>query len=606
MPPGFGFPDRSDIWMPLRLNAEGWSDREGHYLRTIARLGSGIPLSTLQSELQVLNQAQAAEHRANAGWSSSAVSTSDLAARHLRIPVAILLLCGALILVVTVVNTAALLVGRLAARRSELWTRRCLGASTKNLLAAITAENALIVAAAWLIGMAISSSLGKGLTAMVPGVSDAWHTLGASPWTAALGLLLAAIGAALLAAAALVGLKGTLREKARPKLRLLSALTATQIGASVLLLLLGWSLLQSHRTLSQRDPGFEADGVVVVDVELSGAAYEDVAARTLFVESAVRELEKTPGVETPAVTSTLPIGGGSNYIQFRAPGKGPDELDYSLHYATTPRYLDTLGIRITSGRPLASSDALDSTESILISETLARRLFPTSNPLGQELALLTGLGSTSVRIVGVATDVHASSLAAPEFGAIYSHYSKAPARSLTLCFRSTEPEAVASDAVAAISSVDSELALGGVRLLADVLRDSLAGQRLIALAMLALSIFALVMATISLYAVISQWYEGTLYERAVRNALGATPARQLRDAVRVTAAPSAVGLIAGSLAAAAGAQALASLVPGIGPLNPLSVVLVAAGLFGIASLVSRIVAKPIEDSLTEHLRGPNA
>jgi putative ABC transport system permease protein len=383
------------------------------------------------------------------------------------------------------------------------------------------------------------------------------------------------------------GSAGGVRQRAR------AVLTVAEVALALVLLVGAGLLVRSFAKLTRVDLGVNPDNVIAAEIRLSQTRYASTAARQNGFADIVEQARRLPSVESAAAASDLPITSTSQTgITFE--GLPPVErgsepmLNGSL---VSPEYFATTGMRILRGRGISATDRADQLWVVVINETVARRFYGNTDPVGRRLTPGPVTDSTRwMTIVGVVSDTRTNGLTEPPRGTLYLPIMQADEDEMWLIVRSTLPAEQLTPALRrAVAEVDPNLPLANVTTLRAVVEGEVAQPRF---SMLMLSIFAVValmLAAIGLYGVISYDVAQRWSEIGVRVALGATRRDVLRlivgRAMKITAAGLAIGV---GIALASG-QVIARLLYDVQPRDPL--VLGAVTLF-LAAVALAAAALP--------------
>lgn len=558
MPAGFGFPDGAELWCPLALDAAQWADQRAHYLRVVGRLAPGVSLARAQGEVAAV-ASRHQEDAAEAGWGSFVKSLAAEVTEPVRPVVRLLLAAGALLLGVACGNTSLLLLARGEARSREFATRAALGAGTGRLVRHALTESLALGLAGSGLGLLLAELADRLLVASASPLGPRWSGIGLSPRVtlASLGLAaLCGLGAGLFPALRLTG--GDLRSRLAAggtgpggwrRNRPARLLAAAQLALTFVLLVGTGLLLRSLSALLKVDPGFDPRGVLTLRIDLGQKDYPAPADRAAFFLRAVERLEALPGVDQAGAVSTLPLSGSTNLVRFAIPGRPPSDQDVTPFAAVTPAYFASLRIPVVAGRGFEDEDRSGRPPAAVISQSLAHRLFPGEDAVGQRIRL--GDASTPpARIVGVVKDVRGDDLGSPGGPMLYSLFDQAASAAATLCLRTHgDPAALVPAVRRVVAGIDPRLALGHVASLEQVVLDSVADRRLVLAVLAAFAGTALALATVALYGMLSEAVAHATREMGIRAAVGAEP-RQLRGLVMGQAAALLVqGLLPGVAAA---------------------------------------------------------
>jgi predicted permease len=347
-------------------------------------------------------------------------------------------------------------------------------------------------------------------------------------------------------------------------------LIALQVALSVVLLTVAGLLLHSLVKLTTHPVGFDPDRVAVValaqrESSVSPAPMGDVVARL------VKRLEQLPGVASVSQGAITPVSGVEIGINVRADGAAPAAESHAFFTSVAPRYFDTLGIPLLAGRDFAAGDITDRPTVAAINDTLARRLFGGTNPIGRSMRFVEG-NRPPLEIVGVVADATYASIREPRRAFVYLPWQTAGNRltRATLFVRSERGDAIslAGTMEQVFRSLDQRVTVTGVRTLRSTLDDSLHGDRVVSGLASAFGLLALGIAAVGLFGVLSVTVAKQTAEISLRMALGASPPQIVGVVARPIVVVVALGMGIGLAAARGATPALGSLLFEVEPADP--------------------------------------
>jgi putative ABC transport system permease protein len=501
---------------------------------------------------------------------------------------------------------ANLLLARAITRRKELAIRAALGASRFRLARQMISECLLLTVAGGAAGLLLAYWLVRLLGTLNP--IDA---LGDLARLSAVTIDLRALGFTLivsLVTGLLCGLLPSL-QFSRPDLNASlkegerggdfhgnnwrGVLMVSEVALAMVLLVGAGLLLRSFVKLLDADQGYRAENLLTARITLP-SRYEEKSRRAQFYEQIQQRIAALPGVSDVGVTSLLPLTrknvAGWLRVENRTPEGGRREPPVFIG-AVNPDYFRAMGISLRAGRLFNDSDQRDAPGVAILSEELARKLFPDEDPLGKRLFIPTS-GAEMVTVIGVAGDVRHKGLDQRLEPTAYLSYRQAPPSWMTLVVRGAgDPSSLGPALRAAVQAVDPALPLYEVMTMNERLNNSLAARRFNLLLLGVFAALALLLAGVGVYGVLAYLVSQRTREVGIRMALGA----QTSDVMRLFIAHGMKLVIIGVVIGLAGAYALtrvmANLLFGVSPTDPATFAGVAALLMLIALLACYLPAR---------------
>ena len=591
------FPEWADVWIPFSwIDGELLNTRKYHPLEVIARLKPDVTEEQAQSEMHTLAARLAAEHRETNGTVGAYVVPL---ARQITGDVrpALLLVWAAvgLVLLMACANLAHMLLARMLDRRQEMAIRAALGAGRGRLIRMVFTESLLLALVGGVLGTALAAAAGGVLERLAQGRIPRLEPLGPGGHTLLFvlassilcGILfgLPACAQAFRAQSAPAG--G--RSMSRPRSALGSILIGAEIAMAFVVLAGAALLVRSFVAVLSEDPGFQAKGVLAMEVPMPSSRYDDGKAAR-FWDSQVRPaVEALPGVEGVAMTncapmSLSPIGRFRFATRFGIEGHAFDPGHYPVaqYRWVTPDYFHVLGIPLRRGRALGEGDR--DKPRFLINETLARQFFPGEDPTAHRLIMnVMDPHRDAIEIAGVVGDVRDLGLDEPVPPTLYT-ISSSP-RMVLLVKTAGDPMRLAALIRDAIHRADPEVAVLKAAPVAQYVADSLARRRFALTLLAAFAGLAALLTAAGVYGLLAYSVSGRVREFGIRAAMGASPANLLGMILRESAAVTVWGLAAGVAFSLACARLMKSLLYNLSPMDPVS--LTAAGaLLALVTLLS--------------------
>jgi len=588
MPASFYFPDRQqELWMPLAPDAERRAQRNAIWLSVVARLRPRVALGQATAELDALNR-RLGEQYPNTDQRAGTVLVRlrDQAAEPLRRGLLVLAAAVVLVLLVACANVAGLQLARAAGREREMAARLALGAGPGRLVRQLLAESLALSALGGALGLLLAAWGVRGLPALAPAelepLASVHLDLGAALFALAAGAA-AGIAAGVYPALRLLrhdrlsGLGQRTAGAAAGSQRLRQALVAAQLALAVLLLTGSGLLIHGLLRLEGMDTGFRPDHLLAVRVSLPAARYAHGAARQQFFDRLEQRLGADPRVRAVGAIESLLLGSLPNASgSFTIAGRPADTAYVAeplTRDAITPGAPRVLGLPLLQGRSFTAADGAAAPPVVIVDAAMARRFWPAGNAVGQRIAYgrRDDPSSPWLTIVGVVADSRRAEPGSRAWLESFQPEAQYPRRSLMVMVRTGgDPLALAAAVRREIHRLDPDQPVAWISTVERLLADRLAPQRFDAALLGLFAAAALLMAAVGLYGVMSYLVTLRTQEIGVRMAIGARRADVLR-LIAGRAAALAAGAAAGTLLAAlALARWIASLLYGVGPLDPVA------------------------------------
>ncbi len=553
----------TEIWSPLGYNAAlPQACRTCRHLRALARLKPPASLPQALAEMNALSASLVREHPTEYAAAGAFVSPlSEAVTGRARPALWTVFAAVGLVLLIGCANVATLTLARSGRRRKEIAVRMALGATRSRIVQMFLAESLLlallgggagVLTAAWtlqtLVGLA-PASLPRISEVRLEGVV-LLYALGVSVATG----LLFGIGPALRMSR--VHAEPALREAtaagSRRSRRFGGALVVFDVALALVLLSAALLLTRSASRLLAVQPGFRTEGLLTMEVDVSGARYKEDADLTAFWDRVLERVGGLPGVLGAGVVSQLPLGGildGYGVHARDKPSVNPETDPSADRYSVSDDYLRTMGIPVLRGRGFLPSDRADSVPVAAVNRPLARQIWGDEDPIGKQVAI-GGTDGPWRTVVGVVGSVRHAGLDAPETPQIYLPRAQFVDGAMVLVVRAADPASLASAIRAAIAGIDPDQPIARVATMRQILSASAAPRRFSAGLLTAFAALASLLAAVGIFGVVSGSVGQRTREIGIRVALGASRRRIARlvsaRTLRLTLAGVGIGL-AGSL-----------------------------------------------------------
>jgi predicted permease len=605
MPSGFHFPSRDvQLWTHLVLREQAYENRDNNYLEAVARLKPGVSMDQARADLEIVAERLRRDYpEVNEDAGFSFFSMSDTLSPQYRVMLFALLGASLCILLLTCANLANLLLARAGTRERELSVRAALGAGRDRLVRQMVTESIVLALAGGIAGLALAAAAVPLLSLLVPSTLpvsshprlDPRVLLAAASFAALTGLGFGLVPA--LRVGGRAGFEG-LREGARSgggqKQRLRHVLVAVEVAASVLLLVSSGLLIRAVWRIQSIDPGFVSDRVITLKTALPRPKYDVTARRLQFYTRVLSDVRALPGVQGAAYITGLPMVLTGRITGVVIPGREESSL-YRSETASirfvTPQYFQTMGIPLLRGRDIEEGDIQGRTPVAVVSESFARTYWPGQDPIGRTFESRGGART----VVGVVGDVKVRGLERESEPQLYASAGQVP----DTAFMNDDPKDLIIRYAGAtgtllpavreiVRAADPEQPISDVRTMDDVVAGETATRRAQLRILGALAAIAMLLSGVGIYGLLAYTVTQRSREIGVRLALGAEPSGVARMVVWQGMKLALFGLVPGVLAAYWAARGMRTLLFGVEPADP-ATVLVVVGLVLFMTLAGSLL-----------------
>lgn len=603
MQPGFvreaynGFEDRRSYWAYLFARLQPGVSLEqastglnGPYRNIVNELEA--PLQTGMSD-QTMEQFRAKQVLVEEGYRGQ----SNLHAGA-RTPLLLLLTVTGVVLLIACANIAGLLLVRATGRATEFAVRASLGGGRRHLVQQLMTESLVLSLLGGACGLLLAVWATAAFVAMAPASIPRLAEVGIDRRAVLFTLVVATATAMMVGVAPArrawktdlnYALKGA-RGGGGKDSRLRSSFAVVQLSLALILLFGAGLLTRSFARLMDWNPGFERSHVVTTWMLPPGNP-AGLRGTVSLMQRVRDEVAGLPGIRAAGLGSAGPLFGGVEVDGLAIEGRpafAPDQMPTVQWFDIDPHYLDALGIRIVRGRSLEAADTAGAAPVALINETLARRFFPSENPIGRRLTV----EDHPAEIVGVVADVTPLRPDEPTPPQVYWPIQQYQRGAAYLVLRTTPGIAGIEQSVGArVAAVDPGIQLGPFVTLDERFARTLVSPRFNMLLVASFALVAVLLSAVGVYGVTAHAVASRTPEFGVRVALGASPRQLVTSVIGRGMALTAIGIAAGCAGAMAVGRLLTSLLYGLPASDPATLVSAAALLTAVAALACWVPAR---------------
>ena len=591
-----------DVFLPLAFEKDPATLRGDENYNLMARLKPGVSVAQADDDVAAIAARIRDKDKRDRTFTIDVVPLVESVVGNVRVAILVLLGSVALVLLIACANVANLLLTRASRRQKEVAVRTALGASWLRLVRQLLTESVLLGLVGGAAGVAVAYGALQVVRSTNPGNIPRLEAIGLDGnvlfFTLAVSIATGLLFGLVPAARALrVDLSASMKSGGRntqgeggfgsSRRRMRSALVVVEVAISLMLLIGAGLLLRSFVRLQSVSPGFDPDGVVSMRLGAPTRQFADRDASLGFYRPFGEALASVPGVQSRGAISALPftssVGWGSINVEGWTPQPG-EELQVDQRTATVD-YFQTMRIPVRYGRTFVDGDLATTAQPVaIVDESFAKRFWPGGDAVGKHLWFDP---ARKMRIVGVVGTVKQYGLNVEGRIVVYRPAVNAQWHVLRT---SSDPASVARDVVRKIREYDPTITVMDIQTMTDRMDQSMARQRFSTMMLGSFALFALLLAVVGVYGVMSHLVSQGTHDIGVRMALGAERSRILsmvfRQGMELTGAGVAIGLVGAVLLT----RVMASLLFGVSATDVATFATVAAVLIATAALATYVPA----------------
>ena len=604
MPAGFSFPARAALWKPLDVRVDG---RNWFLLNVLGRLRAGVTPEQARAELASIMRALPPGPGDGDRMVADILPLKDVVTGKAVLSLAVFSGAVAFVLLIACVNVANLLLIRAATRRREMAVRVALGASRGRIARQLLTESMLVGVAGGLLGILIAQVGVGALVAVappdrIPRLEEVHLDIVVLAFTITVSLITA------LCFGIFPALQGSRRAPAEAmahstrivggtQARLRAVLVAGEMAFALVLLAGAGLMIKSFLRLRGADKGYDGRGVMTMVVDLPVVRYPDAQRQRTFHTRLLAELSRISGVRGVAAITFRPMGDVGMMGDFAVEGATPFPKGYSVDKMLVSQgYFATMGIRLLDGRDFATRDDAGSPGVVIVSESVARTVWPGEDAIGKRVSMETEHPTPSswLTVVGVVDDVvqdrSMGKRSAMYFPYVQSNWSFILGH-MTYVVREDATASVAPALRTAVRAVDANVPAQYIMSMDDALMDVVAEPVFQTRVLSVFAAIAILLAAIGTYGVLAYDVTERSREIALRMALGAQPADVIRMVMRRTGALALSGTAVGLAGSFALTGVLKASLYDVKPTDPPTTILVVVAILSIAFMAGYAPAR---------------
>ncbi len=592
---------RVDVYFPFPLSAE--TDRWGNTIALIGRLKPGVTLGSAQAEATALGVQITKDDPHRNGFTPTLSLLKQHVSGQLR-PALLVLACSVVaVMLIVCANLSNLLLARTATRQKEMAIRSALGAGRNRLIRQLLTESIVLTSCGAILGLLLAMAGTRAvshLTAFkIPLLESVHVDAGALVFTLLIAVLTGVvIGLAPAIQVASISLNSALAASSRGSSEtkrhtwIRGSLVVSEIAFACVLLVGAGLLIRSFLRVLDVQLGFRPETAAALRVD-PDSQYRTQVQQNAYFDEVLRRARAVPGIEDAGLTDVLPLGRNRTWgvaVKGHIYKQGVDEPPEGFVRIVTDGYFEAMGITLKKGRDLTEHDTLSSTPVIVINETLAHALWPGQDPIGKTIL---GECGSDRQVVGVVADVRHVALEQESGSEFYLPMRQCDDHMMVdLVVRSRlQLAAFAGPVEASIRQIQPNLPKGGFHPLQELVDTAVSPRRFIVLLLAGFAGFALLLASLGIYAVIAYSVNQRTLDIGIRMALGASTGVVQRRIVLQTLGLAATGMLLGVAASSMLSRALRGLLFGVTSADPVTFFGAMAVLIAVAALAGYLPAR---------------
>ena len=601
LPAGFEVPELegAEVWIPMPFAPDDEEQRGWRGFHVYGRLAPGATVPSAAEELRGLQLRLGEIHpTTNAGWGVDVLPLRNAVVGQVR--PALLAFLGATLLAVLIacLNVTTLLVARWNTRRREIAVRAALGGGRLAIIRLLLLETLVLAGLGAGIGLLIGPWATQVFVALAPKNIPRLDQVSIAPAILGVALLIALLVPALVGivpalGASRLGLADSLRGSggsSRGGVLSRRLLVTAQLSLAVMLLTGAGLLGRSFQRLLAWSPGFEREHLVTLWTYLPPSRFPDEKQVTATYQAMRAELASLPGVGGVSQASAGPLFGGRETDGFVDPSKAGAEPVPAVWSDLGPDYFQVLGIGVNRGRGITADDRRGGAGVIVVNQAFARRMWPGADPLGRLLQPRSG--GDPMQVIGVVDDIPPFRAGTPPEPEVYWPFDQHTRWASYLVIRTTgDPAGTGALAASRLAERFPAVQVSPPRTMPELVDRQMVSPRFAMLLIGVFALMALIISAIGVFGVVNFLVTQRSRELGIRIALGAERRQVMGGVIGEGVKLAAAGAVAGVAGALALGRVIASLLAGVSPSDPMTLLLVPLVLIAVALLAAFLPAR---------------
>jgi len=590
--------DMAEIMVPI-TDEQLRRNRSHQYLTVLGRLKPTVTMAQAQAEMGTISQRLAREHiNSNKDKIARLIPLPEVLIEDVKLVFIILYGAVCVVLLIACVNVANLLLAQAGSRSKEISIRCVLGARRTDIIRQVLTESVVLALLGGLLGMLFAVWGLDGLVFLLPGeqnFASLFEMISVDTTVLGFTLLLSVVtglifGLAPAWQASKADFNEALKESGKSvsssisRHRILNSLVVSELALAMILLTGAGLLIRSMNRMQKADPGFNADKLITVELELPPQPrYQNRQQRTIFFDEIKDAIKTLPSVESVALTNHNPLTGGhQNGFSIQSKPMPPGVYQYACHRQVSHEYFRTMGIPLLLGRNFTVQDNTVGPAVIVVNQSFVDKYLPGKDPIGQRVRITS---PDFMEIVGVVGNVRTNGQGLNVVGhppKMYELVSRYNTHTMKVMVRTQgDPAALYRAIREEIWKIDPQQPIARITSIDQVINDSLSVQRFCALLLSIMALVALLLAIIGIYGVTAYSVNQRTQEIGIRMALGADIDSIIKMVIKKGLVLCFVGVGVGLIGSIVMSRFLSALLYEISYADPLTLIMVSLVLTGV-------------------------